>query len=151
MQPEHGCSFNIGSALVTIISVPHEEFSSNDKSIILRIDYGTTSFLFTGDAEWLAESAVLESGADLTATVLKVGHHGSDTSTSELFLTAVSPQYAVISVGEKNDYGHPSELTLNRLKAVGAVIYRTDLYGTIVCVSDGDSVTFTAEKSPRRR
>lgn len=150
-QPEHGYSFNLGTALVTIVSDPHEEFGSNDKSIILRIDYGSTSFLFTGDAEWAAESAAIESGANLSVTVMKVGHHGSDTSTSEPFLAAVAPQYAVISVGENNDYGHPAELTLNRLKAAGVMVYRTDLYGTIVCTSDGETVTFTAEKSPRRR
>jgi len=136
IQPEHGCSFNLGTALVTIVSVPNDAFSSNEQSIILRIDYGSTSFLFNGDAEGAAENAALESGADLATTVLKVGHHGADSSTSEAFLTAVSPRYAVTSVGKYNSYGHPTELTLKRLRNKRTTVYRTDLYGTIVCLSD---------------
>lgn len=110
----------------------------------MKVIYGETSFLFTGDAEYEAEHAVLDTGADLSATVLKVGHHGSDTSTCYPFLRAVMPQYAVISVGAGNSYGHPSDNTLSKLRDAGAEIFRTDLQGDIVCTSDGKNVHFEA-------
>ena len=115
--------------------------------IVVRIEYGDTSFLFTGDAEWDSEHDMIDVGVDLSADVLKVGHHGSDTSSSYVFLREVMPRYAVISVGEGNSYGHPAEETLSRLSDVGAEIYRTDLHGTIICRSDGQNITFQTEKS----
>ena len=120
---------------------------TNDTSIVVRIEYGNTSFLFTGDAEWEPEHDMVASGYDLSATLLKVGHHGSDTSTSYVFLREVMPKYAVISVGQGNSYGHPCEDTLSRLKDAGATIYRTDLQGTIICYSDGNTLSFVTEKN----
>ena len=113
----------------------------------MRIVYGDTSFLFTGDAERDAEHEMVEAGMELSSTLLSVGHHGSNTSSSYVFLREVMPEYAVISVGKDNAYGHPSEDTLSRLRDVGALVYRTDLQGTITCVSDEHSLSFETEKN----
>lgn len=144
--PSVGDEYKLGSASVQILGVNGGE-DTNDTSIILKIIYGQTSFLFTGDAEREAEQAVLNSGADLSATVLKVGHHGSDTSTTYPFLREIMPQYAVISVGEGNSYGHPADNTLSRLRDAEVTVYRTDLQGDIVCKSDGTNVTFSTDKN----
>lgn len=141
--PPVGSTYNLGSAVVKVLGLNGGE-DANNTSIILKVIYGETSFLFTGDAEYEAEHAVLDTGADLSATVLKVGHHGSDTSTCYPFLRAVMPQYAVISVGAGNSYGHPSDNTLSKLRDAGAEIFRTDLQGDIVCTSDGKNVHFEA-------
>lgn len=90
---------------------------------------------------------MVEAGMELSSTLLSVGHHGSNTSSSYVFLREVMPEYAVISVGKDNAYGHPSEDTLSRLRDVGALVYRTDLQGTITCVSDGHSLSFKTEKN----
>ena len=119
---------------------------ANDYSAVLHLKYGSTSFLFTGDAETQSESDMIASGADLQSTVLKVGHHGSSSSTSEAFLKAVNPKYAVISVGP-NSYGHPTEEVLNRLSQHGISVLRTDVSGSIVATSDGTDVTFNATPS----
>lgn len=116
----------------------------NNYSAVLKLTYGRISFLFTGDAEDLSEAEMLKKGRDLKATVLKVGHHGSSSSTTEEFLGVVSPQYAVISVGADNDYGHPAPTVLKRLNEAGARVYRTDLSGTIVAKTDGESIQFSA-------
>lgn len=149
--PQCGDTLSLGTATITILSQPEAWFGTNDQSIVLRVDEGETSFLFTGDAEYAAESSLLASGADLHADVLKVGHHGSDTSTSGQFLDAVRPAYAIISVGKGNAYGHPAQDVLDRLRASGCTILRTDLYGTIICHSDGFHVIFDTEKNPRAR
>ncbi len=140
--PKKGDTYTLGSATVKILGV-NGGSDTNDTSIVLRIDYGKTSFLFTGDAEREAEQAVLSSGADLSATVLKVGHHGSDTSTSYPFLREIMPKYAVISVGTGNSYGHPTEDTLSRLRDADVKVFRTDMQGDIFCTSDGNEVTFS--------
>jgi beta-lactamase superfamily II metal-dependent hydrolase len=102
----------------------------NNWSAVLKVSYAATSFLLTGDAQAESEQEMLASGADLRADVLKVGHHGSYSSTSQAFLNAVSPKYAVISVGAGNDYGHPHQETLAKLAAAGIKVYRTDRDGT---------------------
>lgn len=112
----------------------------NNYSAVVRIDYGENSFIFTGDAEEVSEQEMLNSKQNLDADVLKVGHHGSSSSTSPEFLRAVSPQYAVIMCGAGNDYGHPHQETLKSLNNSGAKIYRTDLNGTIIVSSDGQSI-----------
>lgn len=141
-MPKRGDTYSLGSATVKILGL-NGGSDTNDTSIILRIDYGETSFLFTGDAERDAEQAVLNKGIDLSATVLKVGHHGSDTSTGYVFLREVMPQYAVISVGNGNSYGHPTEETLSRLRDADVKVFRTDMQGDIFCTSDGKKVSFT--------
>ncbi|WP_339271448.1 ComEC/Rec2 family competence protein [Paenibacillus sp. FSL K6-1330] len=123
---------------------PVAEYSKdlNAWSAVLRIQYGNTSFLFTGDAEARSEADMLKSPEILKVDVLKVGHHGSDTSTSQEFLNAVKPTYAVISAGKDNKYGHPKPAIINRLKKSKATVYRTDTQGTITAVSDGSKITF---------
>ena len=120
----------------------------NDYSAVLKLTYGNTSFLFTGDAEAISESEMLANGFSLSSDVLKVGHHGSDSSTTEAFLKKVSPKYAVISVGAGNSYGHPSPIILNRLKNYGVEILRTDLDGSIVITSDGKTIKVNKKVSP---
>lgn len=144
--PKPGDTYPLGSATVEILGL-NGGSDINDTSIILRIVYGETSFLFAGDAEREAEQMVLATGADLSATVLKVGHHGSDSSTTYPFLRSVMPQYAVISVGVDNSYGHPTEDTLSRLRDAGVQVLRTDMQGSIYCTSDGEKVTFTTERN----
>lgn len=146
--PSVGSTYSLGSAVVKVLSLNGGE-DANDTSIILKVIYGETSFLFTGDAEYEAEHAVLDTGADLSANVLKVGHHGSDTSTCYPFLRAVMPQYAVISVGAGNSYGHPCDDTLSKLRDAGVEVFRTDLQGDIFCISDGKSVHFETQKQSR--
>ncbi len=144
--PSVGDKYSLGSATIEILGV-NGGSETNDTSIVLMIRYGETSFLFTGDAEREAEQVILDSGVDLSATVLKVGHHGSDTSTTYPFLREIMPKYAVISVGEDNTYGHPTELTLSRLRDADVRVYRTDMQGDIYCTSDGKTVTMTVEKN----
>lgn len=126
---------------------PQEAYDDpNNTSIVLRVDYGETSFLFTGDMERTAEEDLLDADAALEADVLKAGHHGSDTSSSYPFLRAVDPEAVVISVGEDNTYGHPDEAALSRFRDLGAAVYRTDLQGDVVFTSDGTEITVSTER-----
>ena len=144
--PSAGDKFSLGSAEVVILGPAGNAEILNDMSIVLKINYGETSFLFTGDAERWEEQTILDTGCDLRSTVLKVGHHGGNSSTTYPFLREIMPEYAVISVGENNTYGHPSEGALSRLRDAGVELYRTDLQGTVICRSDGKMVSFTTEK-----
>lgn len=118
----------------------------NNTSLVLRLEYGDTSFLFTGDMETQAENDMLDywgSDFDWHTDVLKVGHHGSNTSTGYRFLNAVMPTYGVISVGEGNSYGHPHEEPLSRLTQAGVTLFRTDELGHVIFASDGQTITVT--------
>lgn len=141
--PAVGDTFTLGEASVTVVAVNSVPEDTNNTSIVIRIVYGDTSFLFTGDAEQETEEKILETGKDIESTVLKVGHHGSSTSTSQAFLDAVSPTYAVISCGKDNSYGHPHSETLAKLASAGVEVFRTDELGDIYCTSDGSEVTFS--------
>jgi len=112
----------------------------NNSSIVARLIYKNEKFLFTGDIESPIEKELLNKNREVTADVLKVGHHGSTTSSSEEFLKAVNPEFAVIEVGEDNQFGHPSLRTLSRLERLNIPIFRTDLSGTITFLSDGEKV-----------
>ena len=145
--PDEGDTLQLGGATVTVLHCWPQAgtyTTTNDTSIVVRIDYGETSIIVTGDAEYTSEYMMIDSGLPLKADVLRVGHHGSYTSTTQEFLEAVGPQYAVISCGKGNDYGHPHQVTLNKL--AGIELYRTDLQGTVLCVSDGHNIRFTVEK-----
>ena len=146
-HPNVGDEIQLGSSTVEFLG-PVDEYGKdlNSTSIVLKITYGNTSFLFTGDAESDEEEEILNSGADLKSTVLKVGHHGSRTSTSYPFLREVMPQYAVISVEKGNSYGHPNEETLSKLSDAGVEVYRTDESGDIVMTSDGNNISITTSK-----
>ena len=139
--PKAGETFALGGAEVEFLACDPEAEDTNNTSIVLRVSYGATSFLFMADAETPVEQALLDAGTDLSATVLKVGHHGSSTSTSYRFLNEVMPRYAVISVGKDNSYGHPHEKILSRLEDADARILRTDELGDILFVSDGKTVS----------
>jgi len=117
---------------------------TNNWSAVVSITYGSTSFLLTGDAGEEAENDMINTGVVEPQTVLQVGHHGSKYSTSTAFLSAVTPTYAVISVGE-NSYGHPSEETLSRLQSYNVDVFRTDRQGTVVATSDGKTITWNVE------
>jgi competence protein ComEC len=129
------------SVVLTILSREVVAASdTNDASIILRLDYGDTSFLFTGDASKETERELLQFHSMLDVDVLKVGHHGSDTSTSTEFISATSPEFALISVGKENSYGHPDDDVLLRLEVAGVKILRSDERGTARLISDGEKV-----------
>ena len=145
--PTAGETFALGGAQVQILGPLHRAEDSNDNSIVLKVSFGATSFLFTGDAERAEEQDLLNAGVNLQSTVLKVGHHGSDTSTSYPFLRAVAPQCAVISVGDGNSYGHPTEAVLSRLRDAGVTTFRTDMQGEITAVSDGQTINFSTAKN----
>lgn len=144
--PSVGISFSLGEAKVKILAV-NTSSDINNSSIVLRITYGSTSFLFTGDAEREVEQALINRDAPLESTVLKVGHHGSSTSSGYQFLWNVMPKYAVISVGKGNSYGHPHQEVLSRLRDADTKLYRTDLQGDIVCTSNGSSVSFKVSRN----
>lgn len=149
--PAPGDTFSFGSCTAQVLGpVEIDEGDLNADSIVLRVTCGETAFLFTGDCTASEEAEILEwlgnNPAGLQADVLKVGHHGSSTSTSEEFLEAVSPVWAVISCGADNSYGHPHQEIMDALNEIQAEIYRTDTMGTITAVSDGARVTFTTEK-----
>lgn len=135
--PEIGNTFNMGSASFQILSAGTNEEDLNSCSIVLKLSFGDQAYLFTGDAETVNEEQMILSEYDLNASVLKVAHHGSNTSSSEKFLDKVSPDIAIIMVGEGNSYGHPHNEVLNRLNARNIKIYRTDINGTILITSDG--------------
>ena len=144
--PSPGQTIALGSAKLTFLGPVDRTLAEEDEnngSLIVRIEYGATSFLFTGDAEKEEELSVLNAGEALRSTLLKVGHHGSYTSSSKEFLEAVRPEYAVISVGKENDYDHPHDSVLRRLGQVCGTICRTDLDGEIVCRSDGRELAFS--------
>lgn len=147
--PQAGQSFSLGRAKVEFLAPLGIYDNVNDLSLVVRITYGQTAFLLTGDAERPSEYDMTDSGEDLSATVLKVGHHGSNTSTSYVFLRQVMPAYAIISCGKDNAYGHPHEEVLSRLADEGAEVYRTDECGTIVCRSNGAKVTVRTEKGKK--
>lgn len=139
--PELGESYTLGEAKLEFIG-PLEEYDNlNDDSLVMRLEYGDTSFLFTGDMTSKAEQDLLEDGANVKCDVLKVGHHGSSGSSSYRFLYEAEPKIAVISCASGNSYGHPHEEALSRLNDCGAEIYRTDLDGSIIIFSNGMEVT----------
>lgn len=130
----------VQAKMLAPVSSKYDEL--NDYSAVIKLVYKNTSFLFTGDAGEVSEKEMIKNKEDLSATVLKVGHHGSSTSTTSEFLNLVNPKYAVISVGKVNDYGHPAASTVNRLEKKGIKIFRTDESGTIIAASDGNNVKF---------
>ena len=135
-----GDIYPLGNGLMTILGPVNTSRSMNDMSVVTEIRYGEVSFLFMGDAEKQSEADILREFPSLKTDVLKVGHHGSKSSTSEDFLRAVTPRIAVISCAAENRYGHPSAEVIKLLTDFGVAIYRTDLSGTIVIGSDGETL-----------
>lgn len=141
-----GAAIAVPESVEVSVLAPEEDAAWDDLnnfSAVIRLQYGDTAFLFTGDAETESENIILDNGDLLSADVLKCGHHGSKTSSSEKFLSAVFPDYAIISCGIDNSYGHPHEETLQKLQDLGAEIIETDEDGTILATSDGSTVSVT--------
>lgn len=142
-----GATYELGGGKVEILGpVTVDVEDLNSTSVVMRFDYGSTSFLFTGDAETDEEKSVLENGANVDCDVLKVGHHGSTTSSGKKFLDAVSPSICVIPCGAGNDYGHPHKEIVDRLKKYTDETYRTDICGDIIITSDGANLSVEYEK-----
>ncbi len=146
IEAKAGNSFAFGSGNVEILGpVTNDAEDINSMSVVMRFVYGENSFMFTGDAETDEEKEILENGGQLDCDVLKVGHHGSSTSSGKKFLDAVSPSICVIPCGKDNDYGHPHKEITKRLKNYTDEIYRTDVCGSIVIASDGKTLTVDYE------
>lgn len=144
-SPVSGQTYELGNADFTILAPNSDTYDNlNNYSVVIKLDFGETSFMFTGDAETESENEMLAKGYDLKADILKVGHHGSITSSSAAFIKAIAPKYSVISVGKDNSYGHPDSIILNRLNTMGVEVLRTDELGTIVFTSDGKNLTYAA-------
>jgi competence protein ComEC len=145
--PQAGEQLQIGSAIITLLAPNSNTYEDlNNYSIVTKLRYGNTSFIFQGDAEDISESEILAKQLDISADVIRIGHHGSASSTTSEYLNKVNPKYAIISVGENNDYGHPNTTTLDKLSQRNITTYRTDINGTIIASSDGENIEFTATK-----
>jgi competence protein ComEC len=147
---QRGMKLDCGDGVTAQVLAPCAQAvfgTPNNASVVLRVDYGRTAFLLTGDAEADEEAEMLHSGQPLGCDVLKVAHHGSHTSTTPAFLAAAHPHLAIISVGAHNVYGHPSPEVPERLRAANVRVYRTDRDGAVTCLSDGVTVR-TANQSP---
>lgn len=146
--PMVGETYSLGEASFTVIAPNKDyELDMNASSVGILVEHGENRFLLTGDAEEEAEEDILENGIDISADVYKAGHHGSKTASTEEFLNAVNPEYAVISCGEGNSYGHPHAEVLNRFRSMGIDVFRTDEQGTVVAVSDGREITWNCTPS----
>ena len=146
-RPYENQTFPLGKATVTFLNTDNDAGTPNDRSLVIRIEYMNTSCLLTGDIEGEAEIDLISKQVQLRSDVLKVAHHGGNTSTTEAFLNAVAPGIAVISVGSGNKHGHPHAEPLRNLDKRGITVYRTDLFGTIVGISDGESWNFEVSKA----
>lgn len=144
--PEPGDTYELGEAAFTVIA-PVKEYGDelNDWSVGIKLTYRDNSFILCGDAEAEAEADIAAGQTDLKADVYKADHHGSETSSSDVFLDAVDPDYAVISCGTGNTYGHPHQSVLDKFQARGIQVFRTDEQGTIVAVSDGSNIVWSTE------
>lgn len=144
--PKPGAVYELEGASFQILG-PNRDYGDdlNNWSVGVRLDYGANSFVLCGDAEKGAEEDMMANGLSLKADVLKLSHHGSSTSSAGAFLDRISPEYAVISCGKDNDYGHPHKETLEALQKRNIIVLRTDQSGTIVAVSDGSKVTFPGQ------
>ncbi|EIV99899.1 putative hydrolase (metallo-beta-lactamase superfamily) [Thermoanaerobacter siderophilus SR4] len=142
-----GVTLDLGEEIKAKMLAPNSTHYDdlNNYSAVIKVTYGNTAFMFTGDAEKESEQEMLSKGYDLKADVLKVGHHGSSSASTWAFLKAVNPKYAVISVGKNNDYGHPHKETMEKLKSLGVIVYRTDQCGTVVATSDGKTISFNVK------
>lgn len=146
--PVPGQTYIYDDAKLTILAPNSSEYADvNNYSVVAKLEYGENSFLFTGDAEDISENEILLNKFDIKSDVLKVGHHGSNSSTTSEFLKAVNPKYAVISCGKDNQYGHPGIETIDLLNSNNINIYRTDEAGAIVAISDGKNLTINKNKS----
>lgn len=139
-----GKVYNLGGATMKIIGpISEPDGNLNNYSIVLKVSFGDMDVIMTGDAETVVEKEILESGENIDAEILKVGHHGSDTSSSEEFLDAITPEYALISAKIGNMYKHPVESTMEKLENRDIEVYRTDENGTVVVTITADDISFS--------
>lgn len=144
---QRGLAYDLGSGAKLTVLAPLQDYDDlNNYSVVCRLDCGETSFLFTGDAEKQVEQDLISEGTQLQADVLKAGHHGSNTSSCDVFLNAVSAKIAAVSCGQDNDYGHPHKEVLSRLSERGTAVYRTDLQGSVVFTTDGKEIAAHTER-----
>lgn len=145
--PNINDEFKLNDATFKVLHIGDNKKDLNDTSVVLRLEYGNTSYLLMGDATSNVEKDLLNNNINLKSDVLKVGHHGSNYSSTIDFLNKVKPEYAIIEVGKNNSYNHPRQETLDKLKDINAKVYRTDLDGTIVATSDGNSIKIETIKT----
>ena len=141
--PSVGDTFDFGTGSFTVLAPSGISQNSNDNSLVIKLENGSNSFIFTGDAEETSEQDMISTGMNLDCDVLSIGHHGSASSTTWDFLEATSPSYAVISCGVNNQYNHPSAETMGRLSDMEIPVFRTDKQGTIIAVSDGTTTNWS--------
>lgn len=146
-EPRTGDTFQIGNLKIDVLSPTSITGNLNDDSIVMKLSYGNISFLFTGDAETPAENKMVSSGQNLSSTILKVGHHGSNTSSTPAFVDKVDPKVAIISVAAKSKYNHPNKSVIDRFNKRGTDLYATKTHGTIVVSTDGISYDVSTNKS----
>ena len=145
-EPKPGETFNLGTSKCTILAPNSSKYEDlNNYSVVVKFEFGSNSFLLTGDAEDISESEMLANGFNVKADLLKIGHHGSRSSTTDAFLYKVNPKYAIISCEAGNDYGHPHKATMDKLKNKNVPVYRTDELGTIIATSNGKTITFNTK------
>lgn len=142
---QEGDIYELEDANMQVLAAETDVSNTNNYSIVLKVSFGEMDMIMTGDAETEIEKKILESGVDIDAEILKVGHHGSDTSNSEAFLDAISPEYGLISCGYSNKYEHPIKEVMERLQNRNVEIYRTDESGSVVMTITTDNVTFSCE------
>jgi len=145
-EPRAGETFSFGSARIEVLNPARLTGKLHEGSISVRIVYGSFTALFTGDAEAETEIAILARKHDVNALILQLGHHGSSTSSSAEFLKVVNPEVAVYSAAKGNSYGHPHEVVLERLRQMGVQIYGTDVNGTIMVITDGQTYEVQAQR-----
>lgn len=144
-EPRAGDSYQIGAMEIDVFYPNAITGKSNEESIALKFTYGDVQFLFTGDAGVDQEMEIMQNG-DVSADILHLGHHGSDTSSSPAFIDAVNPDIAIYSAGENNEYGHPSSEVVSRIQAKGIELYGTDVHGTIIITTDGKEVSISTKE-----
>ena len=145
LKPQHpdvGETFPFGDATIIILSPEEISNDSNANSVAIKLEYGESSFIFTGDADYRSERKMIESGIDLDCDVLSLGHHGSASSSSSDFLKETVPEYVVISCGKGNSYGHPHVEVVELLEAMEIDVFRSDVQGTVAAVTDGKTITW---------
>ncbi|WP_337019414.1 MBL fold metallo-hydrolase [Oceanobacillus massiliensis] len=145
-EPRTGEEFEIGPLEIDVLHPDNISGKSNEESVSLLFTYGSTKFLFTGDADRSAELEMMESGMDIKADIIQLGHHGSDTSSDPAFISAVHPSVAIYSAGAGNSYGHPGERVVSLIKKSGIELYGTDVNGTIVVTTDGENYHIATNK-----
>lgn len=143
--PEVGTEYSFGEAVITILSPEEISKDSNANSVAIKLTYGESDFIFTGDADYGSERDMVASGIDIDCEVLSVGHHGSASSSSSIFLENTTPEYVVISCGKGNSYGHPHEEVMELLESMEIDVFRNDVQGTVVATTDGKSITWSQE------